>query len=136
MQALYQFEIRPDELDHILTFEWTDDKVRKHINDFALTLFNGTIEHRKEIDKKISKFTKNWDMDRIGQVELSILRLSVYSFLYQKDMPVNVIIDEAVYLAKRFGNEDSYKFINGVLDGIAGFFDKAENKSSHKNSEV
>ena len=101
-----------------------------------MIFFFGTAEHIVEIDSKINEYAKNWDMDRIGSVELSILRMSVYSFIYRRDIPPNVVIDEAIDLTRRFCDEESYKFINGVLDGIAGFFNEAENQDRSSLSKI
>ena len=76
-------------------------------------------EHLEEIDKKIDGAAKGWSITRIGKVELAILRLAVYEMLYDPDIPVGVAIDEAVELAKTFGQESSGSFINGILATLA-----------------
>ena len=78
----------------------------------------GTIENIEEIDKCIQDNLKNWVLERVNSVDKAILRLSAYSLLYQKDIPSAVVIDEAINLAKDFGTDDSYKFVNAVLDSI------------------
>ena len=78
----------------------------------------GTIENISEIDKKIAENLDNWVIERLNSVDKAILRLSVYSLLYQKDTPAPIVIDEAINLAKDFGTDDSYKFVNAVLDSI------------------
>ena len=77
-----------------------------------------TIENISEIDKKIAENLDNWVIERLNSVDKAILRLSVYSLLYQKDTPAPIVIDEAINLAKDFGTDDSYKFVNAVLDSI------------------
>lgn len=72
-----------------------------------------------EIDEKIKKTSKGWSIDRIGKVELAILRLAVYEIEYDDDVPTGVAINEAVELAKTFGQKDSYSFVNGVLAKFA-----------------
>ena len=80
---------------------------------------SGTVEHLSEIDENIKKhLAANWDFDRVNKVSLSILRMSVYSLLYQKDVGASVVIDEAIQIAKEFGADDSFRFINAVLDKI------------------
>ncbi|MDE6774541.1 MAG: N utilization substance protein B, partial [Treponemataceae bacterium] len=59
-----------------------------------------------------------WEFDRVNKVSLAILRMSVYALLYQRDVPASIVIDEAVSIAKDYGQDDSYKFINAVLDNI------------------
>lgn len=85
---------------------------------FAVYLISGTIENIQEIDGHIQKRLEHWDFNRVSKVDLAILRMSVYCFLYVKDIPPSVVIDEAIDIAKEFGSDDSYRFINGVLDGI------------------
>ncbi len=72
-----------------------------------------------EIDEKIKKTSKGWSIDRIGKVELAILRLAVYEIEYDDDVPAGVAINEAVELAKKFGQKDAYSFVNGVLAKFA-----------------
>jgi len=70
------------------------------------------------VDKSIKDHLKNWDFDRIGRVDLAILRISTFGLLFLSDVPPKVTIDEAIDIAKKFGSTESYRFINGVLDGI------------------
>ena len=77
------------------------------------------IDKFDEIDKKISEVSKGWTIDRIGKVELAILRLAVYEILYDEGIPTSVSINEAVELAKKFGPQDSYSFVNGILARFA-----------------
>ena len=78
----------------------------------------GTLENIQTIDKVIRNHIKNWNFDRISRIDLAILRLSVYGLLFQKDTDGKIIINEAVKLAQEFGGDDSYRFVNGVLDAI------------------
>ena len=77
-------------------------------------------KHRlEEIDQMLSEKTTGWSLQRIGKVELAILRLAVYEMLFDDTIPVSVAINEAVELAKKYGAEDSASFINGVLAKFA-----------------
>lgn len=77
------------------------------------------IENNKEaIDKVIEENLHNWKLDRISKVNLSILRLSTYELLYDKEIPTNVAINEALEITRRYSDEKSVGFINGVLDKI------------------
>ena len=78
----------------------------------------GTLENIQTIDSTIRNHIKNWNFDRISRIVLAILRLSVYGLLFQKGTDGKIIINEAVKLAQEFGGDDSYKFVNGVLDAI------------------
>lgn len=77
------------------------------------------VELLPEIDKKISSASKGWSINRIGKVELALLRLAVYEMDYDDDIPVSVAIDEAVDLAKKYGQDGSPAFVNGVLAALA-----------------
>jgi N utilization substance protein B len=78
----------------------------------------GTIEQIDVIDSMIKKHLEHWAFERLRKVDLAILRVGAYSIFYQKDIPAQISIDEAIEIAKEYGSEDSYRFINGVLDGI------------------
>ena len=118
MQGLYQNEVQGT-WDKPEDFAWLDFDPHQKITAFARVLIEGTAEHLPEIDQHIGRVLKHWDMDRVGGVEKAILRLSVYSLLYQPDIPDSVVMDEAVELAKTFCEDQSFSFINGVLDAIA-----------------
>ena len=77
------------------------------------------IDKLDDIDKKISDVSKGWTIDRIGKVELAILRLAVYEIVYDDNIPTSVAINEAVELSKKFGPQDSYAFVNGILARFA-----------------
>lgn len=81
--------------------------------------FSDILDKVDDIDKRISEVSKGWKIDRIGKVELAILRLAVYEIVYDDDIPASVAINEAVEIAKKFGPEDSYAFVNGVLARFA-----------------
>ncbi len=120
-QAIFSWDFCKDNFEKINNFEWLDknkEKIKEESVIFARLLIKGTIDNIQTIDKKISDHIDNWDFKRISKVDLSILRLSTYSLLFQKDIAGNIIIDEAVDISRQFSSEDSYRFINGVLDSI------------------
>lgn len=80
---------------------------------------NKIIERLDEIDGMINKKAKGWTTQRMGKVDLTILRLAVYEIVYDADVPTGVAINEAVELAKKFGQEESSGFVNGVLAKFA-----------------
>jgi N utilization substance protein B len=84
----------------------------------ARRLARGTESHEDAIDSLIQKVLKNWRFDRVAAVDRNILRLATYELLEQKETPAAVILDEAVEMAKRFGEADSGPFVNGVLDAV------------------
>lgn len=90
----------------------------KPYREFALTLFSGACKNQKEIDSLIEKYAANWKINRMAVVDRNIIRLSSYEILYTPQTPINVIIDEAVEIAKSYSNKDSSKFVNGILDKL------------------
>ena len=122
-QALYSWDVNAVSLEELLEFSWVDSAVLDRMGSdnllFTKLLISGTIENIEEIDSVIKKhLTAKWSFERISKVDLAVLRLSVYPLLYQKDMPASIIIDEAIDISKEFGSDDSFKFINGVLDSV------------------
>lgn len=120
LQALFQIDMNeaaPEEaIKNILKGEKSD----QYLN----TLVNGTYLHIKEIDETISKHLEKWTIDRLAKVDLNIIRLGVYELVYIDDTPANVAINEAIEVSKRFGDERSSKFINGVLSKIKDTIEK------------
>ena len=105
-------------LDNLLNFDWLEKKVSKESLDYAVYLIKGTIENLDIIDKHIKSKLINWDFNRISSIDKAILRFSIFSLLFDKNLPEKVIINEAVEIVKEFGSEESYKFVNGILDAI------------------
>ena len=93
-------------------------ETQQSIFDHAKTLVCGTLDHLEEIDELIASQADNWRLERMPPVDRNILRLGVFEFLYQEDVPKLVVIDEAIELAKRYGSENSSSFVNGLLDGL------------------
>ena len=86
---------------------------------YARFLVKGVLEHLEEIDSLISKYSINRPIDKINMVDRNILRISVFSFLYAKELHPSIVIDEAVKLSQTLSTNVTYKFINGILDNIA-----------------
>ncbi|WP_295162074.1 transcription antitermination factor NusB [uncultured Brachyspira sp.] len=119
VMSLYSYEIndRKESINEILNFDY-DKKIPENIFAFAKSLTEGTINNLDRIDRLIEKYSNNWDIKRIQYVDKSIIRMSIYSLIFLKDIPKSVVIDEAVEISKIFSDKDSYKFVNGILDGI------------------
>ena len=77
------------------------------------------VKNKKKIDSVIQKYVLRYPLEKIAKIDLAILRLAIYELLYERKNPTSVVIDEAVELAKEFGSERSFSFINGVLAGVA-----------------
>ena len=119
VQVLYTADINDkkglDVFNSDLDIELIQDD---EVIEFARRIVSVVDEHRDEIDKVIQKFASNWPLDRMGVVDRNILRLGTAELLYFDDIPPKVSINEAVEVAKAFGDADAYKFVNGVLDKI------------------
>lgn len=121
VQALYAWDMSRQSMPELLSFEWLDEKkdtYEPEILAFSKLLIAGTIEQIGAIDAMIQSHLEHWTFERLRRVDLAILRVGAYSLFFQRDIPAQISIDEAIEIAKEYGNEDSYRFINGVLDGI------------------
>ena len=119
-------------LEHFISIgHFTDHKA----NAFARELVNGVLEHAGEIDRCIQNYSKNWRLDRIAKVELTVLRLAVYEMLHHDDVPLKVAINEGIELSKIFGDPKSGRFVNGILDGIAREQSLAPGPSANSEKE-
>ncbi len=121
-QSLFSYEFNKNSIEDLIKFAWMDETKLEVFDtetlNFAKLLIAGTLENLVKLDSAIENQLKSWDFKRIVKVELAILRISVYSLLYQKDIPSTVTINEAIDIAKDYGGDDAYKFVNGILDGI------------------
>lgn len=117
-QTLYSWDINNEPIEELLTFSWKKEDINEDLSRFAELLVRGTVENIDRIDQTIKKNIRNWDFERLAKVDLAILRLSVFEILFRDDVPPSVSINEAIEIAKSFGADESYKFINGVLDNI------------------
>lgn len=101
-------------MDRMLEEEPLPDKSR----EFLEQLVKGTLQHLKEIDQLISQHSREWSLERMANTDRNILRMAVFEIKYIEDVPAGAAINEAVELAKRYGDENSGKFVNGILGQI------------------
>ena len=131
-QALYWWEAAPAKTEELMSFIWLEEEKREALSEeifaFSRLLIAGTIENIKSIDSTIKKHLENWDISRLNRVDLAIIRMSVYTLLYQKEIAPSIVIDEAIGISKQFGTDDSFRFINGVLDSINNSINKQGGK--------
>ncbi|MGI5850803.1 MAG: transcription antitermination factor NusB [Clostridiales bacterium] len=131
MKLLYERDIAGEH--HNESFEKLSDEFQLDMNDEEYVkkiLFSMDAEQGK-IDDYIRKYAKDWTVDRMARVDLAIIRLALYEVLYMEDIPISVSINEAVELAKKYGNEKSSSFVNGIL----GNFIRTEPIKTRKNDE-
>ena len=118
LQILYQIDVRNDPEDKILVDFWKNIEAEPEVSDFAAKLVIGTIRNKKKVDEMISKYASNWKLNRMAVIDRNVLRMAAYELLFCEDIPPKVSINEAVDLAKKFGDTESGKFVNGILDKI------------------
>lgn len=116
LQALFQIDIsdidKETAIEHVLEGEKSDLYLTK--------LVDGVLSYQVSIDETIKQYLENWSLERIANVDRNVLRLATYEIMYSQadDVPVNVAIDEAVEIAKLYGDDQSGRFVNGVLSKI------------------
>ncbi len=124
LQILYQYDIRKDDIDMLINDYLNKDfiserKLNDSIKDFTVTLIKGTIANSERIDSIVSAYAENWRLERMAVIDRNIMRMATYELLYIEEIPPKVSINEAVDLAKKYGDVDSGKFVNGILDKIS-----------------
>lgn len=120
LQTLYAFEISGGPMEAILTDVLERQKPSPDVAMFATSLANKTVEHLQEIDQLIAQKVKRWELSRIAVVDKNILRLAICELLHFPDIPQKVSINEAIELAKIYSTTESGRFVNGILDSVAG----------------
>lgn len=120
LQVLYGIEICRGTLPEAMDLFWRNFDVPEKVKTFSSVLVEGTWNNREQIDTLIGSCAENWSVERMSIIDRSILRMAVYEFLYCREIPPKVAINEAIDLGKLFGSENSGAFINGVLDALYG----------------
>ena len=118
LQVLYGLNFVNVDVQEALDLFWGNFVAPKAAKEFAASLVQGICEHKEELDKLIAGCSDNWSLGRMSRVDINILRLAVFEFLYCNDIPPKVTLNEAVDLGKTFGSENSGSFINGILDAL------------------
>ena len=115
-KCVYELEFGRDEnLEKILNNCYEENDNKPDEKEYIKKVLKGVKENLEEIDEIILSKLKNWSLDRIAKIDLAILRLAVYEIKYMEDIPEKVSANEAVELAKTYGNNDSKSFVNGVI---------------------
>lgn len=119
MKLLFQMQIQNEyglEIKEKFIQEYIkEEEPLKYFN----RLYHAAVDHLTEIDKRLEECSENWKLNRMSKVDLAVLRLSCAELLYIEDVPDSASINEAVELAKKYSNEDSGKFVNGILGKVA-----------------
>ncbi|HOX54496.1 MAG: transcription antitermination factor NusB [Candidatus Omnitrophica bacterium] len=119
LKILYGIDITGDSAEASLDNFWQSQEIEDSgVQEFANDLVKGVLENLDKIDKEIAKSAANWQLKRMAVIDRNILRIATFELLFAQDIPPKVSINEAVDLAKRFGDVDSGRFVNGILDKI------------------
>lgn len=118
LQTLYQIEVAGISSSEALNDFFEGKDLPETLYEFTCFLIEGILANTSELDSFIKKYARNWDVERMAVIDKNILRMAIFELLYVEDIPPKVSINEAVELAKRFGDVDSAKFVNGILDSI------------------
>lgn len=130
-KILFQADVGRNPWQQVLTYTCNEYKLPESSKVFLEQLVKGTIHHLKEIDAEIMKYSEDWKLERMANTDRNILRMAVCEIKYLDDIPAGVTVNEAVELAKKYGDEESGKFVNGILGNLVRNMEKnlSENKS-------
>lgn len=118
LKFLYQAELNEGDVDEQMEMFLERNSLKDEVKTFLKELVESVLKQKKEIDEIIQKFSDNWVLDRMTVIDRNILRIGTCELLFNFSAPPKVVINEAVEIAKKYGNEDSPEFINGILDKI------------------
>jgi len=119
LKILYAIDIRKDPSGECARTFWKSHAtIKAEVKEFSGFLVDGVYKNRDSIDSAISKYATNWQIRRMPIIDRNILRLATFELLFAGNIPPKVSINEAIEMAKRYGDKDSGKFVNGVLDKI------------------
>jgi N utilization substance protein B len=119
LKILYQAELTRREINSAADHYWSEfESVDEQVRTYADRLTAGIHDHIGSIDDRITQHATNWQLKRMAVIDRNVLRIGVYELLYAADIPPKVTINEAVELAKKYGDMESSKFVNGILDKI------------------
>ncbi|ACX52389.1 NusB antitermination factor [Ammonifex degensii KC4] len=119
LMVLFQVDVGgavPEEALERTLAEW---RLGNASREFATSLVLGTLAYRPQIDRVIEELSQRWRLERMNRVDRNVMRLALYELLFRQDIPPAVAINEAVELAKRYGGEESPRFVNGILGKVA-----------------
>ena len=118
LQMLFQWDITHDSIDQIASTFFEGQEEDQAVADFARQLVIRTVGEVEKIDELIRRHAEHWRLDRMATVDRNLLRLATQEFLFDKETPKTVVINEAIEIARRFSTQESPHFINGILDSI------------------
>jgi transcription antitermination protein NusB len=117
LQILFQWDIHGN-TEHWLEDFWEREPTTDEVRQFAVRLVDGVMANHNELDRLIGTHATNWTVSRMPVVDRNILRAALYELLWMPEVPAKVTVNEAIELAKQFADDDTKKFVNGVLDKV------------------
>ncbi len=121
LQLLFQIDLSRDSAEGVEEAcgqFWESRRVPDAVREFSTSLVRGAHRHREFLDGILAGTAHHWKVSRMAVVDRNILRIALYEFLFHPETPPIVVIDEAIEIAKRFGNDESGVFVNGILDAV------------------
>ncbi len=134
VQALYQWQVSGVSLRQVEAHFMEEKRLLGAQKNYFLEILHGVPKHLTEIDQALAEFVDR-PVEKIDPVERAILRMSVYELIYRLDTPYRVVINEGVNLAKYFGADGSYKYVNGILDKVSKNKRAIEIEAKNKKDE-
>ena len=119
LQALYEIDSADHKAEEVVSNLLADKGFSEDNNAFVRELVGGVIHSKQELDEHIRRFAPAWPIEQLSAVDRNILRLAIFELLIDNKVPVNIAINEAVELAKKFGSDNSARFVNGVLGSVS-----------------
>ncbi len=135
LKILFQIFVGNQTKEEVIEEYLNTKKLDKNLESFILDLVDNTLEHLDQIDQIIQDYSIDWDLDRLGNVELNILRFAIYELLYREDIPSNVTINEAIEITKKYTTIEASKFVNGILGKINQDYNKLPQKDDNQNGD-
>jgi len=117
-KLLFQTDVGRNPWQQAMARMLEEEPLPEKSREFLEQLVKGTLQHLKEIDQLITQHSREWTLERMANTDRNILRMAIYEIKYIEDIPAGAAINEAVELAKRYGDENSGKFVNGILGQI------------------
>jgi len=118
LQMLFQIDLSGGPPDSVFPDFWGSQDAPEDVRAFAERLVRGACSHQESLDAAIADAAQRWRIERMATVDRNVLRLATFELMFEDDTPSAVILDEAIEIVKKYGSEDSGRYINGILDGI------------------
>ena len=126
LEALFAYQYNKDNTSLTINRVINNDSLRKENIEFIERLFNFVVDNKDSTDRIIQSHLKNWEFDRIAQIDRLLIKMGICEILYIKEIPPKVSITEMVEIAKIYSTDDSPVFINGILDAVYKDYQKQE----------